>query len=245
MDKIAIVEKHLKTFKELRPERPPKQPKEPKKPEGGVGVNTYQKRKDDWQKKVAMVWKPKFDAWERTDKRRQAMSQIQITADGLLTCGSAHRMVRMSEIENELGEDYYLNGDGTEFPPFAGILKQLPCEGQTVIPFTDIIGFRKTAETVSKGAEQVKVIIKENKMTFKPIYGKGIDMTFAEASYRLDQPVEKPIEFAINSTYLFELFKLLGQLKIQKVEMHITSPVRPIFFKAENFLYLISPLRSK
>lgn len=246
MDKIGIVQKHLSRFKELKPGgRKPREPKEPQKPQEAIISEkrqaNYDKRLKVYQKRIE-EYKNSLQNWQRDQVRKESMKQIKVTKERTLIAGSAHRMMRLGDVSNELEDDYFLGGDGSRFPEFERILDQEDGTYETVV-IEDPEGLKKMLDVLVKATRRMKIEIRENQIHFYPVEKSKIESDFISSSYTLDSSAESEIEFAICTKYLADLFQLLKQLKIRTVAMQVSSPIRPIRFTAQNFEYLIAPIR--
>lgn len=242
MDVVSIMEKHVKGFEEIKVGTPPRKPKEPVSPAEGEPLGSYPKRMVVWSKKVEQ-WQSKFEQWEVERDQKIRFLQVKLTSDGSLLGGSAHRMFKLTGVENESGTAQFVGGDGENFPPFENVLDRLPYEGQHAVTFDDVLGFKKFIEVAAKATPAAKIEINGNQLTIESVGPEKSEPTFEKCSWQLNSESSEPFIFGIKPGYLLGLFRLLRQLNIETIEMHFVSPVRPIIFKGENLLYIISPIR--
>lgn len=255
MDEIKLVEKHVLSMRENYPKtKEPKKPIEPKMPPEPEAIDTiahkrwrkYQQRfparHKAWEKRLEKWGTETMPAWELEENRLKRLRQLKMTENGTLIGGSANRAIKMTNQINELGMEYFLNGDGDGFPGFERIFDNITMN-EPFLVFTDILAFKKFIEVVAKATKQARIEVSSETMTFKPVYAEQIEASFASAEWRLDVPVGENMIFGINPSYLRDMFKLFSQLKIKEVKMYMASPIRPIFFVADNIEYVISPLR--
>lgn len=233
MDKIAIVQKHLSGFKELRPDNKTK-PREPKLPKkmAADSMEKHLKKMEKYNEKMA--------AWHEADSRNRSMRQIEISADGVLTCGSPYRMVRMKDVPNEMEETYYLDGEGKSFPNFNGVIDRLTNPNSITLTIDkEVVNF---FTTISKACDVGAYTFGPRGILFRPVRSSQEDL-LSEARLERAFDLIDTFQVGLSSVYLVELCQLVKKLEIETLEICYHSPIRPFLFKAENFEYVIAPVR--
>lgn len=218
MDKVEIVKKHILSFPELKP------------------------------KKKGRINDPsKIGVWERNEARKDELRQIKITPDGKLIGGSQFRMLEISGIKNNTGEDWFVLKEDHDFPPYEKILN---VPNYSEIRFKFVVNeLVKMIGIVSKAVKVTKITIKNGKIIFEPSSCRSdlIEPTFVKASTDLFRStVSDDITFKVNTSYLLGVFQLAKQLKISMIELSYTNTVRPLYFVGvddPSFKYVFAPVK--
>ncbi|MEG2253802.1 MAG: hypothetical protein RSC33_00590 [Vagococcus sp.] len=224
MGKIEIIKNYINSFPELRAKKEPRKLKD----------------KDKYEKNLK--------EWEIEERRKSNLRQVKHTYDNSLIGGSAFRAIRYDNIDNLLGEDTFVLGEGEGHPNFERIFNTLPEATQVVrLNINDLV---KVVEVVSKAVSVTRVTISDDKILFEPKYrgeGSVFEESFNQAQLKLETEVSYfPIEFLINPTYLVSMLKFAKKLKIKELDLHYVSEIRPLLFVGvddSNFNHIIMPLR--
>ncbi|MGX7196756.1 hypothetical protein [Enterococcus olivae] len=241
MDKIALLQKHLAGFKELKPDNRSK-PRVPKK---------SKKLTDEQFKKKQEQYEEKMKDWQKSDKPKAKLRQFCVTGEGTALGGSAHRMFRLYDIPNELGETYFIGGDGESYPDFQGVVDRATSFSDRVLKLPVDRDFIRFLATLDKAVDVANFHFKDGKLSVEPkVFSRERNEenlkedSFKNANYQLSLASDTDIRFSVNVEYLLSMFKLAQQLKIREIIMHFVSPIRPVRFEGDSLTYIIAPVRS-
>lgn len=238
MDKIALLQKHLESFHELKPDNRSK-PRVPKKSKKLTDKQFAEKEE---------IYNEKMSAWERLDLPKKRLRQFCIKGNSVAVGGSAHRCFRMNCVPNVLGETYYINGDGRGFPDFENAIFNNLKKGDTQLILNVDREFIQFLTTVEKAVVVANFHFYDGKVEVVPKGPTDINIkeaSFENASYQFKRlPAETDFNFSVEVTYLTELFRLARNLGLKELTVNFASPIRPILFTADNFEYAIAPVRT-
>ena len=245
MDKIDILQKHYSTFKELKAKKAPKEPKKPVEPELEKEKESlsYKKKYSAWVKRLE-DFRTKYEQWEKIEQRTSNIRQIKISSYGFAQAGSAHRLVRLGGILNEVEDDYFLGTDGKSYPDFDRIVDSLQVAKSSL--FLDVSDFKKSTMILEKACETAtfEYITKDDESYIEFIPLHEIKEPLEKATVKINNWQDaEPLKFGINTRYLNDVFKLASSLNIQMIELQFISSVMPVRFVAKDFYYLVTPIR--
>lgn len=222
MEKIEIIKNYINSFPELRAKKDPRKLKD----------------KDKYEKNLK--------EWEIDERRKSNLRQVKHTYDNSLIGGSAFRAIRYDNIDNMLGEDTFVLGDGEGHPNFERIFNTLPEPNQVIrLNVNDLV---RIVEVVSKAVKVTRVTVSGNDLIFeKNNYKSVMEESFIDARLKLETSTPyEPLEFLINPAYLLSMLKFAKRLKIKELNLNYVSEIKPLLFIGvddSNFNYIITPLR--
>lgn len=201
------------------------------------------------------IWKQAVTVTKGTE--RDILKTVEIK-DGNLTFTDSHRLVRINDFDTETS--YQLidpkNGNDvtsdTALPSYPGTDRLVRDFSDTIInvPVKDFYNmiaamngdYKRAKQVVGSSTKAMKISFNCNCITFTP--DKYHDYQLKEAALNIDNEKYPDIEFAINNSYLTDAFLFFKRLKIENITMEYNGPLRPIQFRYDNLVYLITSIRS-
>lgn len=178
--------------------------------------------------------------------------------DGNFTCTDSHRLIRINAfdpdttyqlIDPKNGNDVTSEENLSSYPgtdrlirDFSDVTINIP-----VKEFYNMVSamngdYKRAKQVTGSSTKAMKIHFNDNRITFTP--DKYHDYQLKEAVLNIDSEKYPNIEFAINNSYLTDAFLFFKRLKIENITMEYNGPLRPIQFRYDNLVYLITPIRS-
>lgn len=189
--------------------------------------------------------------------KRDILKTVEIK-DGDLTFTDSYRLVRINDFDSETsyqlidpknGNDVTSDESLSSYPGTDRLVRDFS-DTTINIPVKDFYNmvaamngdYKRATQIIGSSTKAMKINFNNDRITFTP--DKYHDYQLKEATLNIDNQDYPNIEFAINNSYLTDAFLFFKRLKIESITMEYNGPLRPIQFRYDNLVYLITPIRS-
>lgn len=178
--------------------------------------------------------------------------------DGNFTCTDSHRLVRINDFDPETTYQLIDPKNGNDvtsdpsIPSYPGTDRLIRDFSETTInipvkEFYNMVSaingdYKRATRNTGSSTKAMKINFNNDSITFTP--DNCHDYQLKEAVLSIDSENYPDINFAINNSYLTDAFLFFKRLKIENITMEYNGPLRPIQFRYDNLVYLITPIRS-